>query len=196
MTLGLARELGTRGRRTSAGPPTTTRPRRRTTTFARSGLPHRVTEYNLKADVGVRYTDSDFKVQQLAVVPPGVLAAVTKRTARLRRCRPPRGHTWANARARLGFSTTSTPRAAPPGRAAPATFKRRLSPARKAEVQGSTRAPSATRARTRSHRQRGQRVRLTWARPSAGSSTATSASRSATPSPAVDRAEDGLGPGT
>jgi hypothetical protein len=48
--------------------------------FSTVGVQHRLTEvYNLKADVGVRYTDSDFKVQQLAIVPPGVLAVVTEK---------------------------------------------------------------------------------------------------------------------
>jgi hypothetical protein len=46
--------------------------------FGTVGVQHRLTEvFNLTADVGARYTDSDFEVQQLAVVPPGVLAVVT-----------------------------------------------------------------------------------------------------------------------
>jgi hypothetical protein len=47
--------------------------------FGTIGLKHRLTEiFNVSADVGARYTDSSFKVQQLAIVPPGVLAIVTE----------------------------------------------------------------------------------------------------------------------
>jgi hypothetical protein len=47
--------------------------------FGTLGVKHRLTEiFNLTADVGTRYTDSDFKVQKLAIVPPGVLAVVTE----------------------------------------------------------------------------------------------------------------------
>ncbi len=45
--------------------------------FGTVGVQHRLSEvFNLTADVGTRYTDSEFKVQQLAIVPPGVLAVV------------------------------------------------------------------------------------------------------------------------
>ncbi len=48
--------------------------------FGTVGLQHRLTEvFNISGDVGARYTDSDFKVQQLAIVPPGVLAVVTEK---------------------------------------------------------------------------------------------------------------------
>ena len=47
--------------------------------FGTVGVQHRLTEvFNLTADVGARYIDSDFEVQQLAIVPPGVLAIVTE----------------------------------------------------------------------------------------------------------------------
>ncbi|MBI5577862.1 MAG: outer membrane beta-barrel protein [Deltaproteobacteria bacterium] len=47
--------------------------------FGTVGVKHRLTEiFNLTADVGARYTDSDFKVQSLAIVPPGVLAVITE----------------------------------------------------------------------------------------------------------------------
>jgi hypothetical protein len=47
--------------------------------FGTVGVRHRLTEiFNLTADAGVRYTDSDFKVETLAIVPPGVLAVVTE----------------------------------------------------------------------------------------------------------------------
>jgi hypothetical protein len=45
--------------------------------FGSVGVQHRLTEiFNLTADVGVRYTDSDFEVERLAIVPPGVFAIV------------------------------------------------------------------------------------------------------------------------
>jgi hypothetical protein len=43
--------------------------------FGTLGVQHRLTEvFNLTADAGARYTDSDFEVQRLVIVPPGVLA--------------------------------------------------------------------------------------------------------------------------
>jgi hypothetical protein len=47
--------------------------------FGTVGVKHRLTEiFNFTADVGARYTDSSFDVEQLAVVPPGVPAVVTE----------------------------------------------------------------------------------------------------------------------
>jgi hypothetical protein len=47
--------------------------------FGTVGVKHRLTEiFNVTADAGARYTDSSFDVQQLAVVPPGVLVVVTE----------------------------------------------------------------------------------------------------------------------
>jgi hypothetical protein len=47
--------------------------------FSSVGVQHRLTEvYNIKGDVGARYMDTDFKVQQLAIVPPGVIAVVSE----------------------------------------------------------------------------------------------------------------------
>ncbi len=47
--------------------------------FGSLGLRHRLSEiFNLKAEAGVRYTESDFEVQRLAIVPPGVLRIVTE----------------------------------------------------------------------------------------------------------------------
>ena len=46
--------------------------------FSTVGMKHRLTEiFNVTADVGVRYTDSTFDVQSLAIVPPGVLVVAT-----------------------------------------------------------------------------------------------------------------------
>jgi hypothetical protein len=46
--------------------------------FSTVGVKHRLTEiFNVSGDVGVRYTDSTFDVETLAIVPPGVLATVT-----------------------------------------------------------------------------------------------------------------------
>jgi hypothetical protein len=48
--------------------------------FGTVGVKHRLTEiFNVTADIGARYTDSSFDVQQLAIVPPGVLAVVTEK---------------------------------------------------------------------------------------------------------------------
>jgi hypothetical protein len=47
--------------------------------FGTVGVKHRLTEiFNVTADAGARYTDSSFDVQQLALVPPGVLVVVTE----------------------------------------------------------------------------------------------------------------------
>jgi hypothetical protein len=47
--------------------------------FGTVGLKHRLTEiFNLSGDVGARYTDSDFEVERLVSVAPGVLALVTQ----------------------------------------------------------------------------------------------------------------------
>jgi hypothetical protein len=47
--------------------------------FGTLGVKHRLTEiFNVTADAGARYTDSSFKVQQLVLVPPGVLATVNE----------------------------------------------------------------------------------------------------------------------
>jgi hypothetical protein len=46
--------------------------------FGTVGVKQRLTEiFNITADVGARYTDSSFDVQQLAIVPPGVLVVAT-----------------------------------------------------------------------------------------------------------------------
>ena len=47
--------------------------------FGTVGMKHRLTEiFNVTADVGGRYTDSTFDIQQLTIVPPGVLKVVTE----------------------------------------------------------------------------------------------------------------------
>lgn len=47
--------------------------------FGSLGLRHRLSEiFNLKAEAGVRYTESEFEVQRLAIVPPGFLIIVTE----------------------------------------------------------------------------------------------------------------------
>jgi hypothetical protein len=47
--------------------------------FGTVGLKHRLTEiFTVSADAGARYTHSDFDVQRLAIVPPGVLTVVTE----------------------------------------------------------------------------------------------------------------------
>jgi hypothetical protein len=47
--------------------------------FGTVGARHRLTEiFNLTANIGARYTESDFKVQRLAILPPGVLQIVSE----------------------------------------------------------------------------------------------------------------------